>query len=279
MFKVKIESEIQKTKDKNVDKGNQLLNHANQLLLQQSTDETQVIENIGINKSLVEATNKRTSTHLERKELERKTGDNIFTIEEIKTMCVKYRLKFLQANEYVGAIPPDLGARIVDLKKKHNLNINESSNSDSGKFFIMAPPSCFKLREAEAIRVKLDPVMFYRIGEGLYILVHKWGKDFTYWRRWLGIMMENTQRVQWLRFALFASCSVLVFYFTLTMLHESMQIAKEGDLGSFFILLAIVISGVILSIRQSFFATAETAGSMEGWRKNEKTWRKVKTSF
>jgi len=92
MFKVKIESEIQKVKKNNVEKGDQLLQQTNQLLLQQSNDETEVIRNIGINKSLVNSTNERTSNHLERKELERKTGDNVFTIDEIKTMFTNKRI-------------------------------------------------------------------------------------------------------------------------------------------------------------------------------------------
>ena len=274
MFKIKIESEIQKVKEKNIDKGNQLIDQANQLLLQQSNDEKVVIENIGINKSLIEATNERTATHLERKELEKKTGDNVFTTEEIKTMCIKYRLKFLNANKYVGKIPADLGARIVALKKKHNLNISASENSDAGRFFIMAPPSCFKLREAEALNIKIDPVMFYQIIPGLYIMVHRWGKDFTYWRRWLGIMMENTHRVSTLRFTLFLCSFFLLFTFILSATYE--YITTENSKWPVNLLFIIAAVGIVLTVRQSIFATSDNAGSTEGWDLDESTWRKVK---
>ncbi len=279
MFKVKIESEIQKTKKENVDKGNQLVEQTNQLLLQQSTEETEVIKHLGINKSILESVHKRKETHLERKELESKSGDNIFTIKEIESMCIKYRLKFLPTSDYVGAIPPDLGARIVELKKKHNLNINDSRNSDSGNFFIMAPPSCFQLKDAESLKINLkrDPVMFYRISDGLYIMVHKWGKDFTYMRRWIGIMMESSGRVEIFRLVLFLSSFYLLFMFIYSIGNESMKM-HEGD--AFFVLLfAIATVGIITSFRQSILATSDEAGSKEGWDMNVKSWRKVKVNL
>ena len=87
----------------------------------------------------------------------------IFHIDQIKTICIDYRLRFLSSKYFKGSIPKAALAEVERLEKLHNTEI-------SG-FKIMAPSKLFKLEDKD------DPLMFAPIGNGYYYLIHKWGND------------------------------------------------------------------------------------------------------
>ncbi len=93
------------------------------------------------------------------------TTDNIYHIDAIKTICVDYRLRFLDSKLYKSTIPEEAVSKIKNLEKNHNITLNG--------FKIMAPAKLFKLENAD------DPLLFAPLGNNYYYLVHKWGNDLN----------------------------------------------------------------------------------------------------
>ncbi|QEE49035.1 hypothetical protein FUA48_05410 [Flavobacterium alkalisoli] len=98
-------------------------------------------------------------------------SDRIFHVDQIKAVCVDYRLRFLNSNRFKGQVPEEAVSKIRSLEKQHNTTL-------SG-FKIAAPSKLFKLDNYD------DPLLFTPIGNGYYYLVHKWGNDISGWRKLL----------------------------------------------------------------------------------------------
>ncbi len=95
--------------------------------------------------------------------------EGIYHIEAIKELCVKYRLRFLNAGLFKGSIPDQAVAAIRHTERQVGAPITS--------FKIMAPGSRFKLGDSE-----VDPLLFVPVGNDRYYLVHKWGTDLA-WHR------------------------------------------------------------------------------------------------
>ena len=93
----------------------------------------------------------------------------IFHIQDIKKVCVDYRLRFLDSSYYKGKIPNIALDMINSLQKKHRTSLSN--------FKIMGPSSVFQLEKKD------DPLLFVQISKNYYYLVHKWGNDFSGLRR------------------------------------------------------------------------------------------------
>ena len=88
---------------------------------------------------------------------------NIFHINEIKALCVDYRLRFLSSHYFKGIIPEEAISKIRTLEKIHQTQLQG--------FKIVAPSKLFKLENYD------DPLLFAPIGNEYYYLIHKWGND------------------------------------------------------------------------------------------------------
>jgi hypothetical protein len=95
--------------------------------------------------------------------------DNIFHINTIKSVCIDYRLRFLDSNLFKSTIPEEAITKVKELEKKHNTQLNG--------FKIMAPSKLFHLIKAD------DPLLFVPMGNDYYYLVHKWGNDLSWYRK------------------------------------------------------------------------------------------------
>lgn len=105
---------------------------------------------------------------------------NIFHIDDIKSICVNYRLRFLSSHYFKSDIPQEAISKIKDLEYKHDTSYRG--------FKIMAPSKLFKLSNAD------DPLLFIPINEKYYYLVHKWGNDLAWYRKawaWFFKSFEN----------------------------------------------------------------------------------------
>lgn len=98
-------------------------------------------------------------------------SDKIYHINTIKSICVDYRLRFLDSNLFKNKIPEEAVSKIKNLEKNHQITIEG--------FKIMAPAKLFKLENAD------DPLLFAPIGNNYYYLIHKWGNDLTPFRKLL----------------------------------------------------------------------------------------------
>jgi len=89
--------------------------------------------------------------------------DKIYHIDQIKKICIDYRLRFLNSKYFKGDIPQAAIHKIKQLEKSHDIEI-------SG-FKIVAPSKLFKLKDKD------DPLLFAPIGNDYFYLIHKWGND------------------------------------------------------------------------------------------------------
>ncbi|MGM0635022.1 MAG: hypothetical protein ACQESK_03070 [Bacteroidota bacterium] len=89
--------------------------------------------------------------------------DRVYHISQIKNLCIKYRLRFLDATFYKGDFPVEAIDEIQYLEELHSTNLNE--------FRIAAPSKFFSLKNAD------DPLLFVPMGNDYYYFVHQWGKD------------------------------------------------------------------------------------------------------
>lgn len=107
-------------------------------------------------------------------------ASRVYHIDDIKKVCILYRLRFLDSHLFKADLPYEAIQNIKDLEKIHETHL--------GGFKIMAPSKLFKLANAD------DPILFAPIGNGYYYLIHKWGNDLSPFRRikmWPLINLEN----------------------------------------------------------------------------------------
>ena len=91
--------------------------------------------------------------------------NKILHIDQIRKVCIDYRLRFLDLKYFKGNIPALAVEKICELEKTHETTLKG--------FKIMAPSILFRLKKTD------DPLLFVPIGNGYYYLIHKWGKDLS----------------------------------------------------------------------------------------------------
>lgn len=96
-------------------------------------------------------------------------SNNIYSIDQIKRICIDYRLRFLDSKYFKGQLPYEAISKIKALEKSHNTELKG--------FKIIAPSKLFKLENAD------DPLLFAPIGNGYFYLIHKWGNDLNPFRK------------------------------------------------------------------------------------------------
>lgn len=97
--------------------------------------------------------------------------EHIYHINQIKKICIDYRLRFLDSKYFKGPLPYEAISKIKALEKLHQTELKG--------FKIIAPSKLFKLENAD------DPLLFAPIGNGYYYLIHKWGNDLNPFRKLL----------------------------------------------------------------------------------------------
>lgn len=95
--------------------------------------------------------------------------NKIFHISNIKSICIDYRLRFLESSLFKNEIPAEAISKIKALEKNHNTALDG--------FKIMAPSKLFHLKNFD------DPLLFVPIGNDYYYLIHKWGNDLSPFRK------------------------------------------------------------------------------------------------
>tara|TARA_B100000003_G_scaffold7847_1_gene6947 strand:+ start:167 stop:862 length:696 start_codon:yes stop_codon:yes gene_type:complete len=121
--------------------------------------------------------NKKNNSKFNDLKFDKMVSKNIFHLETIKKICVRYRLRFLDSNLYKGDYPKNITKIIRGLENKHDTKLNN--------FMIMAPSKLFKIKSPD------DPILFVPIGNNYYYLIHKWGEEFNYFRKLLVLPFKN----------------------------------------------------------------------------------------
>lgn len=102
-------------------------------------------------------------------DLDQLETDRIYHVDQIKDICVTYRLRFLDTKYFKNEIPQEALIEIKQLERDHNITLRG--------FKIVAPSKMFKLENAD------DPLLFAPIGNGYFYLIHKWGNDLNPFRK------------------------------------------------------------------------------------------------
>lgn len=128
-------------------------------------------------------------------DINRVETDKLFHIDQIKKICIDYRLRFLDTKYFKGDFPANAIAKVRQLEEEHTIKLDG--------FKIAAPSKLFVLKKAD------DPLLFAPIGNGYYYLIHKWGNDMHPLRK---LMVWPLKNVGNLAFFTFISCLLLTYF-------------------------------------------------------------------
>jgi hypothetical protein len=103
--------------------------------------------------------------------------NKIFHLDQIKKVCIDYRLRFLESHYFKNEIPDEAVTNIRLLEKNHATKLEG--------FMIAATSKSFHLLNYD------DPLLFAQMGNGYYYLIHKWGDEMNTVRKWLLKPIKN----------------------------------------------------------------------------------------
>lgn len=197
MKKVAIVDELQQLKKNQTDNGDEAVKEVKLLMAGSHAQDMNIMRHLAGNSVLVNK-EKELGKLLEMEKLEQQYGE-VFTVDQIKTLAIKYHLRFLSSSRYTGKMEMQTISRLKQFAKETSTSIDEYTLSRN--FFILAPAECFnmekislstlKAEEEEKKRREMDPVLFYKIDDNHYRMIHKWGTDFSIWRKFLGWKYKN----------------------------------------------------------------------------------------
>jgi hypothetical protein len=148
-------------------------------------------------------------------------ADRIYHIDQIKKICIDYRLRFLDTRYFKGKYPQQAFTEIKNIEKKHDIELKG--------FKIVAPSKLFKLENAD------DPLLFAPMGNGYYYLIHKWGNDLSPLRRLLMLPFKNFRNLTIL---------VLLVSWILTEMVPVGLFSKEDTVANFFMVYFFMFKSV-----------------------------------
>lgn len=103
--------------------------------------------------------------------------DKIYHIDQIKAICISYRLRFLSTKYFKGTYPKQVFEAVKKIEDEHQIKLQG--------FKIVAPSKLFKLENAD------DPLLFAPMGNDYFYLIHKWGKDLHPLRKYLVLPFKS----------------------------------------------------------------------------------------
>ncbi len=147
--------------------------------------------------------------------------DRIFHVDQLKKICIDYRLRFLDSKYFKGEIPNAAIAKIKQLEKDHSTELKG--------FKIMAPSKLFKLEDKD------DPLLFAPIGNGYYYLIHKWGNDLHALRKWLVWPFKNIVNL---------GITTLVISYIATLLIPNGLFSKQNTAAEFWMMFFFMFKSI-----------------------------------
>ncbi len=125
--------------------------------------------------------------------------DKIYHLNDIKRLCVNFRLRFVDAHYFKKEFPAEAITKIRVLEREHGIELKN--------FKLVAPAKLLKLENAD------DPLLFAPMGNDYFYLVHQWGNDLHPLRK---LLMWPFRDLDNLVFAVFIFSIIITF---LTPLH------------------------------------------------------------
>jgi len=152
---------------------------------------------------------------------EKLNTEHIFHIEDIKKLCITYRLRFLDSHFFKGNFPEEAISEIRKLENEHQISLKN--------FKIIAPAKLLRLENAD------DPLLFAPMGNDYYYLVHKWGNDLHPFRK---LLMWPYKSLENLVF------TVAVLSILITALVPMQWFSANPGIGEYLFLALFIFKGV-----------------------------------
>jgi len=168
--KTNIEEKLQHLKHKRFSEDS-ILDSVKEILQHDDLKDERILENLNRNNNIDQ-------NNFQFNKLE---TQNIYHKDQIRSICIDYRLRFLDAKHFKGELPYEAITKIKQLEKEHNTELKG--------FKIIAPSKLFKLENAD------DPLLFASIGNDYYYFIHKWGNDLNPIRKWLMLPFRNFENL------------------------------------------------------------------------------------
>lgn len=178
MLKVNLTEELDSQRKKTISEDT-IVNETQKLLDSNYTKERDILVKIGLG-AHIQKVETQVGINLERARLEKNYEGKFFTEGEIKALAMDYNLRLLPTREYKGEVDLQLGYKMKAFAEKF-----ATDNFTKDDFYILAPEKMFNLqnRPKPVPVFDGDPILFYRPNRSdKYMLVHKWGNDFTVFR-------------------------------------------------------------------------------------------------
>ncbi len=205
LSKVNLETELLKQNDSNLEAQNLVIKEAESILSENKEEQFNLLINAGLAHSLLDyaainAKKERNSKFDKRR---------IFTEDQIKSLCIKYGLRFLPTKYYAGTIHPETHLKIKQFNDEYNekLTRHDGASWRYEQYSIVAPRSAFKLE-----KFPLDPLLFIYIGDDMYYLIHKWGEDLSSWRYIANIPFRSGLNTRLTFLVLFSIFTIPLFF-------------------------------------------------------------------
>ena len=195
MSNIVTELESSKTAAVNAGKTEKALNDVKLLMDADAGEDLRLSNALGKNHSLARA-QQQIGFQIELEKLDKAYLGQVFKIQDIKNLCVKYNMRFLKSKHFAGHLDVSVFAKLKQFAKDTKTEISDGNLEHN--FFILAPSESFKLNPNRLPHVNDDPALFYKVNDGHYRLVHKWGKDFTVVRFIKGLLWRNLAMRFWL---------------------------------------------------------------------------------
>lgn len=148
-------------------------------------------------------------------------SSNIFHLDDIKSLCTIYRLRFLDSKFFKGEIPEEAISKISRLEALHHTSL--------GNFKIVAPAKLLKLENAD------DPLLFAPMGNDYFYLIHKWGQDLHPLRKLLMWPFKSFDNLAF---------TVVFISVLLTLLSPMHWFTQGPGIGNYIFLFMIILNGV-----------------------------------
>lgn len=155
-------------------------------------------------------------------DIEKVDSNAIFHIDQIKKICVDYRLRFLDTSFFKGDFPEETISKIHELERLHNIKLEG--------YKIIAPSVLFRLKKAD------DPILFAPMGNDYYYLIHKWGNDLNPLRKLKSWFVKDLDNF---------IVTLLALCFLLTLATHTFFFREHSSISYFIVLFLFYFKGAV----------------------------------
>lgn len=204
------------------------------LLMQGSeSEELRILRNLSKESELSRIEEKR-GKGFEFDKHEMRFEGNVYEYEQIKKLAVDYNLKFLRVSEYKGSFDENVGKKILEFSDKFGTPKDEYSLGK--RYYLLGPNEIFE--NGNSIFDTTDRLLFFKIDEGYYRLIHKWGEKFSIIRSIQGFGYRNY-------FTYFTFILTFILPIVTLIMCLSVPLIFSLNYTYWFMLLVIILSSII----------------------------------